>query len=501
MDARAAPTTLDPPTPPRRTRAVREFDWTAPVFLAAMLAGVAVLWFGPLRTSLGMDETGTYWVIKRGVARAIDRAAEIQGQSPLYYLITLAVRRVAGTSEAALRFPSVVAAAACVFFVYRIGRRLFDRDAALIAATVTAVVPGVTYAAADARPYALALAASTACTLALLRWLESSRAADRVLYVLAGALTVYAHYLFALTLVSHVVYVVALHKRGVPARKMAVNLAFMGILAVPLVPQLLSLLHRSESLSWTGRPQLQSILLVLAQPVIVVAAGYAIRHLRNGQPLLADVRERGLILLCVWATAAPIVTYLISKLTSTTLFDPKYFVSAVPALGLLVGWALYALQPRIIGVTIACVIVCASISTYSGTHVPDDWRNAVRAANAVTPSRDTPVLVHSLFIEARQTSWLTDPEKRDFLMAPAGYYRFAGTIVPLPFNVVGEDGQYVDHIVGAELTGVDRFVLVTNFIHVFGPYIEERVRADGFSRRVVGNYGQLRVTIFERVHR
>src|SRR5690242_13579321 len=78
-------------------------------FLGSLIVMVAAgMWLVPLRSSLWLDETGTYWLIKDGVPSIIHRTFDFQGQSPLYYLIAWASNRLFPRSEIALRLPSTI---------------------------------------------------------------------------------------------------------------------------------------------------------------------------------------------------------------------------------------------------------------------------------------------------------------------------------------------------------------------------------------------------------
>jgi hypothetical protein len=123
----------------------------------------------PLVASLAGDETSTWWIIEGSLAETISRASYCTGQSSLYMLIAWSAKQIGGGHEIVLRLPSLLAAGAAVFFLYRLAERLLDRATALIAIVLFLCIKPVAVSAADARPYAFALALSVAAMLFLIR--------------------------------------------------------------------------------------------------------------------------------------------------------------------------------------------------------------------------------------------------------------------------------------------------------------------------------------------
>jgi prepilin signal peptidase PulO-like enzyme (type II secretory pathway) len=162
-----------------------------------LLTAFAVLrlWVLPIRSSFWLDETGTYWVIKDGLGSLFARAMHWSGQSPLYYLVAWLAHFVPGRMEVALRLPSLIAMIAAAWLLYKLAARLFDAETAPFALLIFVCSEHVAFAAADARPYALALFLLIASTWMLVRWLDSGRLLDAAVYVLLTALTIYAHVL------------------------------------------------------------------------------------------------------------------------------------------------------------------------------------------------------------------------------------------------------------------------------------------------------------------
>ena len=130
--------------------------------------------------------------------------------------------------------------------------RLFgDVNVARLAAYIFVLLPPVAFAAADARPYALALAALVGATVVLFRWMESERLRDGILYVGLIALTLYLDYMFALALIPHVLiayrHVRQKGRRGAVA--VAVATGAIVLLMLPTIPHFIDVIGRRDAYS------------------------------------------------------------------------------------------------------------------------------------------------------------------------------------------------------------------------------------------------------------
>jgi 4-amino-4-deoxy-L-arabinose transferase-like glycosyltransferase len=90
--------------------------------------------------SLWYDEGVTAQVAAQGLTELTRWTAD-DIQPPLYYYVVAGWNRLAGRSEWALRFPSALFGVLTVPLFYALGRRLFDRRAALLAALLAALSP------------------------------------------------------------------------------------------------------------------------------------------------------------------------------------------------------------------------------------------------------------------------------------------------------------------------------------------------------------------------
>ena len=94
----------------------------------------------------------------------------------------------------------------------------------------------------------------------------------------------------------------------------------------------------------------------------------------------------------------------------------------------------------------------------------------------------TVVLVQPGFTESDQLNWLTDPERRSFLLAPVSYYPIPGRVVLLPANIDLSTQQFVRQQIRAALPGADRVVLVTPGSPVTAPWLDEFL-GEGWTHR------------------
>jgi hypothetical protein len=207
--------------------------------LYAVLCGLAMirLWVIPLSCSLWLDETITYWSAYKGVGASLVRSQFWPGQNLPYSLLIATVIRLGGTSEIALRLPSVFAAFATTWLIYLLAKRLFDKETGFLAALVFVSSEQMTQTAPNARPYAIALLLVVASTLQLVRWLENERFFDMLGYVVLAASVLYFHLLFGSLYLIHGIYVLASHPAGSPARRRQLIIAALlfAVLIAPIV--------------------------------------------------------------------------------------------------------------------------------------------------------------------------------------------------------------------------------------------------------------------------
>jgi uncharacterized membrane protein len=145
------------------------------------------LWIMPLPSSLWVDEMGTYFVVHHG---ANDPTLQAVPQVPasIYYVLPKFAEQVAGFSEISYRFFSVIAMLGSLGALAWIARRLIHPNAGWFVIFAAITSRGFNYQADDARPYALGTLVFTVSVFLLIRWLDSGRLRDGLLFAAAASL-------------------------------------------------------------------------------------------------------------------------------------------------------------------------------------------------------------------------------------------------------------------------------------------------------------------------
>ncbi len=415
-------------------RALRRISVSLALIFAASLA------YNSFFTgSLWLDELSTFWVVRDSLADTWHRAIAFQGQSPLYYLLLWADLQIFGSSEISLRLISLVALILAGGTLFRLARRLFDDEVALLA-VVFFFSSSCVLRALSARPYALALLFAVLSVDALSRWLRSSERRHLIEYVIFTALTYYSHYLFAPIVIFHGALVWWLAKDSTQGRTQRVRsflggLLAIGVLAAPGLVQLASLNSRRASLFYlehTSLLEFVKVLLPVTLLLSIVVGVVVIWAFTRGMRFQRVQGEAGHICaLLVGYVLPPLLFFLYSLVGHGSLFNDRYFAWYAIPLSLLLAMGIKRLHPA--RLRTLCVVVIVLFLSFAETQRRwqiEDWREASRALQSANAA--TPVLLASGLVEANDVRWYAEAEKKAYLTSPLGYYPMAGLTVLLP---------------------------------------------------------------------
>ena len=404
---------------PRRARE----DRTPPWAIAALLA---LAW--PLRQwglgarSLWTEEGATWVAAIASPAEMIRLCAQKEGSPPLYYALTSFVLGF-GSSEAHLRFISMLASLGLVLFTYRLARLVALRREALLAAALTALSPFQLVYAQEARPYALTGLLMVATLYLFARAVLFGKTRSWGPFVVVSALALWCQ---GIALLGIAVQGVVIGVYG-KARKQIVpwSIAVVGsfLLFVPWLIMrrgpLAALGHAAGLPPPTEHFPGHVLRMLFMGPVslITVPEGTRVPGLDAflprgvaqvllvaiaGLPLMLTLRsalERGTRGMMTRFTAIAVVLPLaiISALfPHTPLWAPRTFVFVTPFLSLLIARGLLAIQHDALRRLWSALVVV--VSAYACLRVRLDftkepWRDVVRSIAEQAQGRTAAVLV------------------------------------------------------------------------------------------------------------
>jgi len=454
--AAARPTTSDatgdaPPAPgggARLDERLARARLVVPALVAlAVVATAASLFTFPAT----LDEAYVRALTQHGLVGALDAWAE-DPQALLPQLMALPT----GPLDAlwALRVPSLLAFAAAVAAAWWAARPLVTPRVAAGGAALMAVSPLGMITATDARWPAWALLSVVVAWGALLRVARGAGPRMWVLYGLAVALGVYCNALVVLMLPAHLVALVLLsgRRRLVP---WAAAVAAAGASALPLalalrasdapnplvrvsVPGLTEIPGFLATLVGTGTPERVRQLATLVCLAVALTGLLTLRR-RAG----AHGRAEGTTaaVLVAWIALPLAAAFVISQL-GDSIWQGRYVVGVLPAIGLLLTWSAARIGGRLgVGVWAALAIGFAALTTY--VHVASHGEPTDRWARLL--AAQTPPGAAVIFSEAEgvQVAGLYQPR---FRTADGDVIVPAWDRTPVPDGIVLLDNPTFDRL-------------------------------------------------------
>lgn len=464
----------------------------------------------PLWSSLWIDETITYWVIKDGLPALFRRSLLYNAQSPFYFLIAWTAVAIGGAKEWVLRLPSVLATSASTVLVYHLGRRFGDHEMGALAAVYFATYWLVVDAARTARGYAVALMVVIAAITSLERWLEQRRCVDWVAYVALSVLTVYLQPLFGVMFLVHVVYVAQRVRGGttiVGWPSVVATAAATGLLLLPLILSLSPVWQRRMSMSVVSGAQFpgwgDARFALMPIAVIIGSLLLGRRVAAYYKPLPAP-----LLLLACWSAIPVLFILMTARWVSATVPVSRYFLCAAPGIALVMAWGVRGVRkPRVRLVLVTVIAGMSVVFMGIGVEQLHDWRAALRAATSVMNGEPHPVLVDAGFVEAARLRWPLDPEDASYLVSPVAFYPVPGPAFPLPYDLDAAGVAYLRQLSAALAEKGGPFALVVDTDRFFGgrpvpfrEWLDDALRPTGLASRQIGRFGTISVVVFDKVH-
>lgn len=417
------------------------------VLVLAIVVFVVDRGFGRLISDYRFDENITGWVSSDGLWDTIVRSWNNQGQSPLYFVIVWAWQQLAGTSEVAVRIPSLVALGASVWHLIGIGHDVGRKSLGIVAAIF---LISTDVGAVDARPYIFLVLSVVLALRYGLRWSSPSGSlTDGVKWAVFGALTLYFHPLAIYALMPHLILSVRARNLG-RNRQTTALILLGGLLALPLVPQLLALDSRGASLVLVPLPGFDSLrggVLPGSLGMAILIAAVANVDWR----WLRTVRHPRFAIFAFGTVSPALGLFVQSWITGNAIFVDRYWTAAIPLAGLVLGHLLSNM--RNYAMIVGCLVpIIAGVPAFGVENELPDWEYGAAVIEQASP--DSEVWAMAGLIESYHPGYFETAEANDYL---SGHFILHGAereILSIPAGTSDEFNPIYDrHVERLSSTG------------------------------------------------
>jgi mannosyltransferase len=306
--------------------------------LAGVVGAIAVG-----RPSFWGDEAATISASTRSLPELARMLSSVDAVHAAYYLLMHGWFQLAPHTEAWARIPSVLACGGTAAGMVVLTKLLADRPTALIAGVVVAVLPKMTWAAIEARPFAFSASVAVWVMVVLVVAVRRNLASIWVLYVLLLVFSTLSFIFLALMIPVHCVAVlVARAGRSTVVAFTAATLAAV----VAVMPFVLYASHQVGQVSWIGKwAEPTSVMLVHqyfddAWPfavcaVVIVGVAGCVRPRPNPSALLRPTTASVPIALA-WIVIPTAILLVYSALVTPIYLD-RYLTFTAPGMALLLA--------------------------------------------------------------------------------------------------------------------------------------------------------------------
>jgi uncharacterized membrane protein len=327
------------------------------LIILIFVLGALLRFYGLDREGIWYDEAVSVAVSKTGFGGIIKWVFNNTAETnpPFYYMVLSLWIPVFGDSEAVSRFPSAVFGSLSVLAMYAVGRRLFDKKTALVAALILALSAFHLRYAQEARGYTLMVCLILVSYYSFLRLTTGKSKLYAAVYVVSTALLVYTHYYGTMIILAQNIFcfTLLLRKRKIGEIGLGGWIKLQAMTGLVLLPGLVFLAVIALKIQkgfWVPEPDSEAIwqfLIIYAGSiylliVFLVFSVYAAAGLMKGKP--AQVKKPGktsaeparaaglsegekLYMLLVWMVVPVLVPFLISLVSSPILIF-RYTIGA-----------------------------------------------------------------------------------------------------------------------------------------------------------------------------
>ena len=343
-----------------------------PLIVGVLAAAVSLA--GAARPSFWYDEAAT---ISASYSRSLGQLWQMLGNVDavhgLYYLFMHGWFQIFPPTEFWSRTPSGLAVGGAAAGIVVLGKQFSSRTVALSAGILCGILPRVTWAGIEARPYAMSMMAAVWLSVLLV---VAARRESRWCWLSYGivlALSILLDMYLALVLLAHVVFMCIFRRTRTALIPFAVT---SGLTVCALAPFMIEVVGQVQQIKWIAPIGCRTIEDVFVQQYFernpsfavlaaLVAVGALVLWRWTSVKLTANDRQL-LTLAAAWLVI-PTALIVIWSALAHPIYTPRYLSFTAPAMGLVLGVCIGALAVK----PWAAPILAALVSLFAMAAAPN----------------------------------------------------------------------------------------------------------------------------------
>ncbi len=370
------------------TGRLRGRTWPSALLAAALALAVNLPKLGgpaPWR-----DEAGTWVANQRSLGELLSMLSHTEAVHGFYYLLMRAWQWVFSDSIFSLRLVSTIAVAVTAGLVVVLGTAMFNLGVGRWAGLVYGLLPQATWAAGEARSYALSAAAVALAFLALWLALTHGSWARWLGFAAAAAVSVHLFLFSALAFLAVGPLMFFLEQRQ--RSRLAVATALAALASLPFA---LLGVSQSRMVAWLAKHSVTAETVMLqtfwrstgwsawvGAALLLGACGVAVAAVRR------DRSARAPLLTVLGWLLIPMAVLLTVQLIKP-VFNVRYVTFTAPALALLMGWALHQIRSWWGRAVAVALVLAVCVPTLLDSRMPDAKPSLAAAVHRLAEESQT----------------------------------------------------------------------------------------------------------------
>jgi mannosyltransferase len=299
---------------------------------------------GAGRPSFWYDEAATISAsYSRSLGQLWQMLSNVDAVHGLYYLLMHGWFQIFAPTEFWSRAPSGLAIGGAAAGLVVLGRQFSSRTVAVASGVVCAILPRATWAAIEARPYALSMMAAVWLTVLLVYAARRDNAAAWLSYGIVLAISILLDVYLVLLFLTHVAFICVFRRRQKVPVRFAITSVLVGCAVTPFV---VVAVGQAQQISWLapiGRRTIEDVTIqqyfersppfaLLSALVVAVAIVW---WLRTSAQLTES--DRQLLTLAIAWLVIPTALIVIWSMLVHPIYTPRYLTFTAPAMALVLG--------------------------------------------------------------------------------------------------------------------------------------------------------------------